>query len=226
MRIWGKSISPFVISVTAVIVATALVCIFAFSCSSNVLTFKTTFYFVCYKTEDNAVSASSVSNAVSSYGGAGYILEYNGNFYVTVSCYYSGKDADSVSNSLKKKNLNCSVLKVETKEYPLNAGCSESVSKLYKGNLETLQSLSSIAYNCANALDTGEYGQSQAKSAISGIATSLKGLLNSNKDNCFSPHLRRLIAVCEDASGGIIYSKDLRKLQIAIADTIINIKLN
>ena len=47
----------------------------------------------------------------------------------------------------------------------------------------------------------------------------------SNPDNCFSEEIRRLIAECSDASEGYVYSKDLRRLQIAIADSVINVKL-
>lgn len=224
MRIAGKKISPFIISMAAVIAVTAAILVAAFSCSANKLTFKTTFYFICYRTEDNAVSASSVSDAVSSYGGAGYILEHDNSFFVTVACYYNDNDAKAVCESLKRRDLDCEVVKISTDEYTV-AGNSNANNKLYLGNLNTLQSLTSLAYGCANALDTGEYGQTQAKSVISDIQNTLKGLLTANPDNCFSGQIRRLITECTDVSNGYVYSKDLRRLQIAIADTIINVKL-
>ena len=224
MRIAGRKISPFIISIVAVALVTVIVIIAAFSCSANKLTFKSTFYFVCYRTEDNAVSASSISGAVSNYGGAGYILEYNDAFFVTVACYYDDKDAKTVCESLKKRDMECEVVKISTDEYSV-AGNSSSNNKLYLGNLNTLQSLTTLAYNCANAIDTGEYGQTQAKSVIADIRNTLNGLLTANADNCFSGELRRLIAECDNVSEGYVYSKDLRRLQIAIADSIINIKL-
>ena len=46
-----------------------------------------------------------------------------------------------------------------------------------------------------------------------------------NADNCFSGEIRRLIAECDNVNEGYVYSKDLRRLQIAIADSIINVKL-
>lgn len=224
MRIAGRKISPFIISIVAVALVTVIVIIAAFSCSANKLTFKSTFYFVCYRTEDNAVSASSISGAVSNYGGAGYILEYNDAFFVTVACYYDDKDAKTVCESLKKRDMECEVVKISTDEYSV-AGNSSANNKLYLGNLNTLQSLTTLAYNCANAIDTGEYGQTQAKSVIADIRNTLNGLLTANADNCFSGELRRLIAECDNVSEGYVYSKDLRRLQIAIADSIINIKL-
>lgn len=224
MRIAGRKISPFIISIAAVAIVTVIVIIAAFSCSTNKLTFKSTFYFVCYRTEDNAVSASSISGAVSNYGGAGYILEYNDAFFVTVACYYDDKDAKTVCESLKKRDMECEVVKISTDEYSV-AGNSSANNKLYLGNLNTLQSLTTLAYNCANAIDTGEYGQTQAKSVIADIRNTLKGLLTANADNCFSGEIRRLIAECDNVSEGYVYSKDLRRLQIAITDSIINIKL-
>ncbi len=224
MRTAGRKISPFIISVVAVVIVTAIILVVFFSCSGNSLTFKSTFYFICYRTEDNAVSASSVSDAVSSYGGAGYILEYGDAYYVTVACYYEDDDANTVCESLKRRDVDCEVIKIDTDEYAV-ANSSNANNELYLGNLNTLQSLTTLAYGCANAIDTGEYGQTQAKSVIADVKNTLNGLLNANTDNCFSGELRRLIAECTDVSEGYVYSKDLRRLQIAIADSIINIKL-
>lgn len=224
MRFAGKKITPFLISVAAAVALTAVILITSLSCSSNKITFKTTFYFICYRTEDNAVSAGSISGAVSSYGGAGYILEYGNEFYVTVSCYYDEDAAKTVCNNLKRRDLDCDVIKISTDDYTVKSA-SAANNNLYLGNLTTLQSLTTLAYGCANAIDTGKYGQAQAKNVIKDIQSALKGLLQSNPDNCFTAHLRRLIAECTDAAEGYVYSKDIRRLQIAIADTVININL-
>lgn len=224
MRVAGRKISPFLVSVAAAIAATAIILTVTLSCSANKLTFKTTFYLICYRTEDNAVSAGSISGVVSSYGGAGYILEYNDKFFITVSCYYNEKSAKSICENLKKRDLDCEVIKITTEEYAV-ASASNANNDLYKGNLDTLNSLTTLAYGCANSIDTGEFGQTQAKNVIDNIKSTLRGLLQSNSNNCFTSHLKKLITECDDAAEGYIYSKDLRRLQIAIADTIINIKL-
>lgn len=222
MNFRGKKLSPFLISVTAIIALTAMICVLVPICAASSITFETSYYFVCYAIKDNSVSAGSISGAVSNYGGAGYILERGNEFYITVSCYYEEKDAQTVCESLKKRDLECSVLAVETGEYSLRTSAN---AELYTGNLNTLNSLSVIAFGCANSLDLGDCDQTRAKTVISDIESGLKGLLNANRDNCFSSEIRRLIAICGDISEGYVYSKDLRKLQIAIADTVINIKL-
>ncbi len=214
-------ISPFILSVLAVAAVSAGICVYAAGYSNAKIEFNCSYHFVYYSECDNAVSASSLSGAVDDFGGAGYVLEYNGKFYITVACYAQKRDAESVCSGLKHQNLNCKVLSAERSEYPL-ASSEKSNEKLYLGNLNTLNSLAALAYDCANGLDTGKFGQNEAKEILADVKKALDGLLNANPSNRFTPELRRLKETCE-SFGGFLYSKNLRKLQIAIADTVINI---
>lgn len=225
MKIRGRTVTPFFISVIAAVGVTVATIIFAVSCNGGKINFKAAFYFVCYGVADNAVSAGSISTAVTNYGGAGYVIEYDQKYYVTVSCYYNKADALSVCESLKKRQLDCEVLEVITDEYKLQTPSSGNNAQLYLGNLNVLYSLSTLAYECANSMDRGDYGQIQVTNVISEVENGLKSLLNSNPDNCFSPTVRALLGDCGTIKDGYIYSKDLRRLQIAIADAIINAKL-
>lgn len=217
-------ISPFIITVAAALSVTAAIILCAVYLGNYTLTFNAEYYFICYAVRDNSISADAISESVSSYGGAGYVLEYGGEYYVTVSCYYTENEASRVKQSLLRRGLNCSVLKIETDEYPLQSS-ARNKEKLYLGNLNTLNSLSKLCYECANGLDTGSYSQSAAKSVLKDILSGLDGLSLSNTENCFSGEIRRLIAECKSVGDGYILSKNMRKLQIAIADTVINIKL-
>ena len=219
----GKDIG-FFIAVAGAVIAAVIIIICAVSCSGGKLTYKSTYYFVCYRITDNSISASSLSSAAANYGGAGYILNYEENYYVTVSCYYKKNDAEAVCTSLKKRDLDCSVMEIKTDKYKMSSS-AKSNSQLYLGNFNTLNSLSTLAYECANGLDTGEFSQSKAKDVVLSIKTSLKGLLNSNASNCFTNDINFLIAECEDKERGFLLSKDMRYLQIAIIDTIINAEL-
>lgn len=225
MEIFGHKITPFLISVVSAVAVTAIILIISVSCAGNKLNFKASFYFVCYAVEDNAISAGSVSGAVSNYGGAGYILGYGGKYYVTVSCYYRQNDAETVCSGLKNRGLDCQVLEVLTDEYAFNSPSGRRNAELYTGNFNTLLSLSKLAYDCANALDTGSMGQNEAKAVIKDVESGVKGLLNANPDNCFTMLLRNVLGECADAADGYIYSKNLRRLQIAAADAIISVKL-
>ena len=220
----AKKISPFFVSVTLVLAVTVAIIIGVISTGNAKIIFKSEYYFVCFATRDNALSADAISDTVSSYGGAGYVLEYDGKYFVTVACYYTEKEADKVRQTLLKRGLQCSVLEIETDEYSLQSAAAKRREKLFLGNLNTLNSLSRLCYECANGLDTGEYSQSAAKSVLRDVKSGLEGLRSANVENCFSGELRRLIAECE-AISGYIMSKDMRKLQIAITDTVINIEL-
>lgn len=212
--------------VGAIVLATVIIVFCAVSCSGENLTFEETYFFVCYRMSDNAVSAGSLSNTASSYGGAGYILYHNDNYYVTLSCYYKKDEAETVCSNLKKHDLECTVLKIETKEYKLNNQNAINNKELYLGNLNTLNSLSSLAYDCANGLDTGTYSQSKAKQILTSITDTLKGLLRTNANNCFTESIQSAILECESISSGYLFSKNMRYIQIALADRIINVQLN
>ena len=91
------------IAVTALIAAIIL-CYAVPSCGQK-LDFNAVFYYVCYDAPSDSFSASSMSSVVHSYGGAGYIVESDGKYYVTVSCYYTEKDALGVAKTLDHKGL-------------------------------------------------------------------------------------------------------------------------
>lgn len=212
---------PFIISVTAAILVTAAVIFAVFYGGGGKKEFSAVFYAVCYRTEDDALSADAISENVSGLGGAGYVLEYGGKYYITVALYYSSSEAEKVVKNLLDKGVMCEAVKLERTQF--NAK-DKNEAELFGGNLNTLISLSKLCYDCANSLDGGEYGQQAAKGVLADIEKCLDGLEKANKDNCFFGELERLKAECR-AAGGFIYSKNMRKLQIAIIDTVINIDL-
>ena len=215
----------FVISVAAVLAASIIIIVCAFICGGAEMVFESDYFFVCYTVRDNALSADAISDTVSSYGGAGYILEYGGNYYVTVACYYSENEAKTVKNSLLRRGLNCTLLEVNTKEYPINPAGLKKYGKLYKGNMNTLYSLSKLCYECANGLDIGKINQTSAKSVIKNVESGLTALEKANPENCFTAPLKRILAECDAAGQGYILSKNMRKVQIAIVDCLINIDM-
>ena len=213
----------FALSIIFVLAATAAIIISSIFCGAGKAQFGAEYFFVCYAVEDNAVSAGSISDAVDGFGGAGYVLSRGDEFYIVVAAYYEKKDAEKIKFSLLKRGLECSILDIETDEYPLPAG-KKNKKALFEGNLKTLDSLSRLAYACANKLDTGEYGQTAAKEVEKSLKDGLSGLKKSNPDNCFSKEIARLEDILE-SFGGYIYSKDMRNFQAAALDVIINIKL-
>ncbi|MDE6597447.1 MAG: hypothetical protein K2K60_02275 [Clostridia bacterium] len=217
--------AAFIIAVISAVAVTAVICIFVIANGGGKLTYKADYYYICYRIADNSVSASSLSETASSYGGAGYVITHDGNYYATVSCYYSENDADGVCSSLKRRGLDCSVLKISTDKFKLKTRSARKNAELYAGNLNTLNSLSLLAYECANALDLGNYNQSKAKDVASALKSGLNGLLRANENNCFTDRLENLVDICDDKCDGYIYSKDMRYIQIAVTDVIINAEI-
>lgn len=213
--------TAFFVSVAAAVAATVIICAGAFACRGGKIDFCATYYFIYYSKRDNAQSASAIAAAVSDYGGAGYVFEYGGQFYVTVSCYYSFEDADSVCQSLKRRDLDCDILKIEIDAPRVSGG--DRNARLYSGNFNTLNSLSRMAYDCANSLDTGAMSPSGAKGVVSDIKKSLSTLIAANSDNLFCEELLRLNTLCENITGGRLYPKHLRTFQIAVCDTIVSL---
>lgn len=208
--------------ITVVLAVIILLCALP-SCGEK-LDFSATFYYVCYNAPDNAHSAGSMSSVVNSYGGAGYVVEQNGGYYVTVSCYYEQRHAESVCSTLEKKGLNCFVLKVEADGYKLKGNAKKNSEK-YEGNLNTLLDISKMCYNLANAMDGFSCDQAGAKTLLCDLRTGLDSLARQNTGNCFSHEIAALKARCADVSYGIVLSRDVRALQIAVCDCIANIKL-
>ena len=225
MKMRNKKRAVFAVSaiVVAIFILIIVICCALPSCSTK-LDFTAEFYYVCYKSPTDVQSAASVSGVVHSYGGAGYIIENGGNYYVTVSCYYEENDANSVCANLNNKGLSCKVICADRQKITLPPSAKNN-GESYKGTLSTLRSLSVMCYDLANGMDGNTHNQSSAKSLLGEVKTGLEGLLRANKTNCFSQELSALIAECDDVSHGYVFSYDVRRLQIAITDSIIHVQL-
>lgn len=203
--------------------AITIICCSVSSCAATI-DFPAEFYYVCYKSPTDSQSAASVSGVVHSYGGAGYIVENGGKYYVTVSCYYNQSDADAVCANLNNKGLSCMVIKAGTEKISLPSS-AKNKAEGFKGTLNTMYSISVMCYDLANGIDGGAQNQSSAKSILSEIRTGLESLYRVNKNTCFESELSYLIAECDDVSHGYVFAYDVRRLQIAITDSIIHTRL-
>jgi hypothetical protein len=220
----SKNNGQIFISITANIVVTVFICTLSIVLSTQKIKFNVSYHFVCLYIADNALSASALSDSTSSYGGAGYILEYNDCFYIAVSCYYTADDATNVLNNLKKMGIDPTTLSIEFESFRPNRILTQKTKAKFLGNLNTLDSLSRLAYDTANLLDEGKISEAKAKSALSNIKSDLKALENNNLSEFTAP-LQKLQNICDEFLDGYIYSKNLRYLQIAIADCIISLNV-
>lgn len=224
MIVYFKKIAAIALPVIITVALAVIILCSAVPSCSGTLDFSATFYYVCYNSPTDAQSAASVSGVVHSYGGAGYIIENSGKYYVTVSCYYDSGDASSVSKNLNNKGLSCTVVEASREKISLPPS-AKNKAEGYKGTMNTLYSISLMCYDLANGMDGGTHNQSSAKSVLSEVKTGLESLYRANKANCFSDELSALIAECDDVSHGYVFSYDVRRLQIAISDCIIHVRL-
>lgn len=210
-------IAAIVCAVTAAIVIPLSSCAYRVDCGFA-------FYYVCYDCPTDAVSASSISSLVESYGGAGYIICEDGEYYVTVACYYDERDAQSVASTLAKKELGCQVVCAERESFTLSPA-RRKYAERYLSVFNLLLQTSHILYDLANAVDSLSCDQLQAKSVLGDVQTTLDGLVRDNRLGCFAEAAAALAAECVDVNYGYILSRDVRRLQIAVCDAIINTEI-
>ena len=112
------------------------------------------YYFVCYKSGDDAQSVGIVNSTVQNYGGAGYTLYLYGEYVSAVACYYSVEDAEKVSAAFFDNGIECAVYGVQVDEYALALRYRDDACRI-EGALKTFCQLASIYYSLANAIDGG-----------------------------------------------------------------------
>ena len=151
-------IAAIVCAIVAAIVIPLTSCAYRVDCGFA-------FYYVCYDCPTDAVSASSISSLVESYGGAGYIICEDGEYYVTVACYYDEKDAQSVASTLAKKQLDCKVISAERESFTLSSA-RRRYAERHLSVLNLLLQTSYILYDLANAVDSLGCDQLQAKAVL------------------------------------------------------------
>ena len=143
---------PLVAVVVSVVLAGVAVLLPLISVYNIVL--PSEYYFVCYKSGDDAQSVGIVNSTVQNYGGAGYTLNLDGEYVSAVACYYSIEDAEKVSAAFFDSGIECAVYGVQVSEYALALRYRDDVCRI-EGALKTFCQLASIYYSLANAIDGG-----------------------------------------------------------------------
>lgn len=204
----------------AIIVAAAIIAAIPF-CGSTI-EFSARYFFVCYKSADDAHYVDSISSIVQSYGGAGYIAKIGSEYYITVACYYEQEDAQGVQESLSQSGLNCRVIETYAGGYEIPAALRTEKNNIM-GALTALDQLGNIFYQMANGLDGGGLSQSAASSVIDDAYVMLGGLQSYSFGQNFADEIAYLRTLVGDVGGGNIYARDMRALQIAVCDCLLNL---
>ncbi len=156
-------------------------------------------------------------------GGAGYLLEEED--AVVLACYYKKTDATFVEGTMSANGVEVRVLEREAKDFYLNGKKAEAKG-LIEANAQTLDEISRILYDAANGLERSSVTQEGARAAVTGAVKSLGGLLTENGEGTFALWnvvLRRAMRRGREIAAGILFSKDLRYLQIELCLAVLSI---
>ncbi len=183
--------------------------------------FSKTYYFLVKSCSETSLPV--VSQDIYSAGGAGYYLE--GDDAVAIACYFKETSAQSVQRNLQSEGTETELLKRESGELILR-GKKSGFKPLVESNLETVDQLAHILYDTANGLERSEISQREAKAAVEGVASSLKGLREGNRDEFFTAWnmgIREAERRSAELTQGLLFAKDLRYVQTMLCDKTVNL---
>ncbi len=186
--------------------------------AQTTVSFGKTYYFVVRVCEDS--TAAAVVGEVYSGGGAGLRTEDG----VVVACYYLRSDAERVSASMEERGISTRLLEKRTEDVVLTGDEAEMAARV-QANAELADVCAKMLFDAANGLERGSLSQEGARAMTKGAANALHGLRLGNAEAFFADWDRALEGFereCEVLSSGILFAKDLRRLQADILSHLVN----
>ena len=176
------------------------------------------YYFLVRDCEDT--TASAVAGQVYLSGGAGYLL----GDAVVLSCYFKETDAERVRGSMTEKGLETRLLALKTEDFTLSGERARYLKEV-KANAETVETCARVLYDTANGLERTDISQDEARAAVKGVVSALKGLRQGNEDSFFelwNYELSKAERRGKELAEGILFAKDLRYLQVELCMDILH----
>lgn len=178
------------------------------------------FYFLTKECETSDVSVT-VGNVYLS-GGAGYILTDGNKELVALACYPDSDVAQKICDDLTRKGNEVRILQKSAEKWTIRGKKALSAEGMTNCCLK-LDECERKLYASANSLEKGELTQSQAKLCLVGVISALGGARREEFPK-WSKRLDEIILRARECAEGIVLSKDVRYLQIALADMLIRAK--
>ena len=167
-------------------------------------------------------TATAVAGDIYSSGGAGYYMMSDD--AVAIACYFKESSALSVQKNLAQKGTETRLV-VRSPEDLILRGRKSGYKAQIEANLETVDTLAHLLYDTANGLERSELKQKDAKAALSGVVSSLKGLIAQNDNAVFAlwnASLKEAQRHGAELGEGILFAKDMRYLQTMLCDTAVH----
>lgn len=166
-----------------------------------------------------------IGTAVRAYGGAGYNFSYDGTDYVAVGCFMLKGEAQDFVQKLDVVGFSADVKELSEHRFELY---NYSAAQNAEGYTETLKQLYELIRELCGIAEALDYrgGEGEARSRLVVIAQDMSALLAENEGNCFTPPLARLSVLAADcAYRRLLYARDVRYLQMGVADVLFNTRL-
>lgn len=175
--------------------------------------FENKYYLLVKDCEEATVTA--VMGEVYASGGAAYLYGTNA---VALACYFTQTDAERVQHTLSERNVETRIVPLVGKDLYLYGDRAE-LSERVEANLSTVHACAQLLYDTANGLERMSYSQEEARARLEGVTSVLLGLQKENRDAAFSRWNADLFEIEQtgrDFAGGILFSKDMRNLQVRL----------
>lgn len=176
----------------------------------------------CY-TPMVSVPSRELAESVRAMGYAGYILRYDGMYYVVATLSATNGEAQSHAGSFEERGVSAGVFTAERLYFELENYNAESNSRLYGQNIDSLDSIISELYDCAEILQ--REGASSVREKMISLHNEIASMCAENISNCFTRPLSELAVLSAECAYGIIHIRNIRYLATAVADVVMNISL-
>ncbi len=171
------------------------------------------YYLLARVCEDT--TASAVAGEVYHAGGAGYETAIEGKSVIVLAGYPDLHSATRVQNTLSEMGTETELFPVACAPFSL-IGNQAKEAETISAHLRTLDSCINLLYDTANGLERGNLSQKEGKSALDGVRRALSGLQENSPSQRWKQALERYVRKSEELASGLVFSKDLRNLQVQL----------
>ena len=178
-------------------------------------------YFLLVRPCEESTAAAVIGE---SYSAGGAALAY-GDDQIVLACYDTRSAAERICENMASDGTQSEVVRIASSEFFMY-GSAAAYAPLAKANAATADSVARLLYDTANSLERSEIGQTEAVSALKGAAASLKGLREGNGGvfEAWDRFLYRTESEARAAAGGIVFAKDIRRIQISLCIAVASIE--
>lgn len=186
----------------------------------GVVDFPATYYFLVR--DCSSATAGAVAGESYGSGGAGYLLEEQN--AVVLACYYTEEDATFVEGTMSANGVQTRVLAMRCERFYPKGG--SRVSEEIAARAGVVDSHSRLLFDAANGLERGTLSQEEARAAVRGVEQSLGGLIDRGGElfSAWNVSLLRARRRARELSEGLLFSKDLRYLQVELCMSVLNMR--